>query len=172
MKRDPLLKLYDKAEPEALAALMVGACLRLDSDQAEAILTAVPRKSYICPDVRYLWRRESLTYISMSWALDYWQTFAHCMFTSALILATPKAPLTEIVALDEVAKRQRKRLAALNAALNVITDETGLDVVAVRSFASVAGLPLLEIAGETDPDLVAEIAEGYRALLRSHGVVG
>lgn len=149
MKRDPLMKLYEKTDPESLAALAIGATLRHEYEELERILSVVPRKSYICPDVRYLNRTRSLMDITLLWGMLYWQAWSRELLLSREIIISGKSMDVKLLLIaDAGVKHYQSLMRVLDAALNQFCQSTGLNAGAVRAWTEVPESEPQELSDE------------------------
>ena len=76
MKPEQVNKLYAKLKPEEQAALVFEAAARLDSNEVDAILEYVERKTYLTVHSNYHRRALGLQWLSGQYGIDYWKNRA------------------------------------------------------------------------------------------------
>jgi|GEM_PF-3328764 len=156
MKKDPLLKLYDKTPPKALAVLAIGAILREDEGEHDKILSAVPKATYQIYHQEFINHSFSLMGIVQLWSLSYWRTKAHQLIRSGCIMANPDMPSEKMTGYYLDAQKFTSTLRVLDAALDAFTDETGQDAAMVR-----------EWAGSPKPDPAEPLSDAEQAEMQA-----
>lgn len=161
--KNPMLKLYDKMNPEGLAALQVNAWLHQDDRNFGPILQAV-----ICDGERsrvegYRQRKESLLLAAMFWTNDCLRTTANLASLSSIIVSGSSTS-EQILRADFLHKVFQYRLAALKVAMAEFAEETGLDFAGLQALAQ-ADLCDPDIAVKPTPEMVGELLNQYRGFL-------
>ena len=143
MKKDPLLKLYDKTPPKALAVLAIGAILREDEGEHDKILSAVPKATYQIYHQEFINHSFSLMGIVQ-------------LIRSGCIMANPDMPSEKMTGYYLDAQKFTSTLRVLEAALDAFTDETGQDAAMVR-----------EWAGSPKPDPAEPLSDAEQAEMQA-----
>lgn len=129
MKAAQVDKLYKGLAPTELANLAFGAIVRCDEAEVDAILAAVPRKSYTCPHKDYWNRSHDLEMLAFEYGLLYWETKAKlylAMAAGAVGLLKDGAAVFEV---EEAALR------AMDVALANVCQAVGVEAATVRQWA-------------------------------------
>lgn len=160
---DKMLKLYDKAPAESLAALMVGAAFRGDTDEAKTLWSAVIKDGNSPRYERFRRRRESLVLVTMLWANECLRTQANMTALSASIASGDLAG-REVLVFDALHRRYQLTLSALITAMDEFAAEVGLDLEAVKVLATV-DLRDFDCEVTAPRAMVDALMEQYRGLV-------
>lgn len=131
---DPMLKLYDKSPAKVLATLAAGAALRQDMEEYEKILSSAPRCKQIGPHPDFTIRKQAFLHIAALWAMLYWKNTA-LLQSFALVQAEEHLSPEKQARAEALATWHQSTIRALDAALDSLADNTGLDAAAVRTWA-------------------------------------
>lgn len=165
-----LTKVYRGLDADQLAALAFH--YQVDSNDLEfkRIASAVPMKSYTCPDVTYQAKLDGLTWLAVYWAVEYWRL--RCvkaeLLGAAIValrrankLTAEKAP--DAIEADEKAddllcahEQAERHLLALDAALVAICKGKGIDPADVRKLAD--AMPFKPSRSDIEPDTEVQAA--------------
>ena len=150
-------KLYDALTSGEKAAAVFACLMRFDTTTADRIIATVPTKTYRTLDLDYSDRLSRLGDMSSFWGLQHWREMT--VMTSAMSLVS-RAWQTENDDLGAQAfegfQKAQAHLVALDAMLEDICNENGVDPEAIRIMAGVpdAYAPIGE--PPPDPDFDAE----------------
>lgn len=160
--KNPMPKLYDKAPPEAVAALMVGAACRGSVDDIHLLFAGVAGDR--ARQARYRNRRESLMLAALMWANDCLRTQATMAVLSAII--TSGEADGQIMQFDALHGAYKAKLAALHAAMAKFADEVGLDMAAIKPLAQADCVPPADDLPTPSAVAVEELLTTYRGLIQ------
>lgn len=155
-------KLYDTLSPEALAALVVGATYRADSDDITALITALARQDRAGRD-RYRVRRECLDRVVMLWANECLRIKVMMVALSAVIGADVVEG-NPIVLTGTLLRIQKSHLAAYYAAMERFAGEFRLDMATITPLADANGA-CMEDLPEADALAVEKLLKAYREMV-------
>ncbi|MGL1834421.1 hypothetical protein ACKVEX_12520 [Rhodocyclaceae bacterium SMB388] len=162
--RTRLEQLQTKSPAPVRAALLVGAMLRAEYDEARRILANVSHVGMVGRDPEF-WEPVTMIRETLStWALDYWQTRAR--YREVLIVSpdTQGGDHAEILACEWYMLRDR--LAALDDALEAVCSAVGIGADDVRRFYGIeSGTEGTTAIGTAGQQLAAE----YLSLLPTKG---
>ena len=131
-------KLYDALSSREKAAAVFACLMRFDTTTADRIIATVPTRTYRTPDLDYSDRLSRLGDMSSFWGLNHWREMTVMTAAAALMC---RAWQTENDDLGEQTfegfQKAQAHLVALDAMLEDICDENGLDQEAVRMMAGV-----------------------------------
>lgn len=159
-----LTKAYNGLNAEQLATLAFHYLAEANDQEIERLVSAVPMKEYRCLDVVYLTRVESLTQMATFWTIEHWRW--RCINAEKLagVLAAFRraADDEQLDALINALEASEKCLLALDAALNSVCSEHGIDPADVRKIAETKPYISMRKGMTPDPDMM----EAMRASLK------
>jgi hypothetical protein len=152
MNKKQINKLYAGLKPAELANLALDAIVRCDESELDAILTAVPRKSYTCPHVDYLNRFHDLEMLVFQYALAHWEATSK-FYLSLAVCAVGNTPKD-----TSISEMWNSELKAIDIALETVCKKVGADALTIRKWAR---CPAQCRAGVADAPVEAELVEQY-----------
>lgn len=161
-------KLFDAMPPEALAALSVTAQFQKDLDTMERIRQAVPRKSYLMSDARYVGAREHLETAIFTLAVDFWRNTAYMLVCQLKLKDALDEEMSReaIMNVIDKADRYQQWRQVFSHVCHVLCSESGLDEPTIRKFVGFEdGLPTeldLDSLDETDKADAEDVINAFR----------
>lgn len=138
MKQDRITKLYEGLTNKERAALSFRYILDANELELSRVGDTVEFKSYRCHDAEYREWLQSFFTLASHWGLIYWQHYSGLMATIALRHATIAGSTTDD--LKSISTRivyWKRRLLALDVALDDLCTQHGVDVDVVRRYSEV-----------------------------------
>lgn len=130
-------KLYSQLPPSVLASLVMNAAVAGDFEEADKIMAAVPRKSYICPDVQYQWRRDVMETGLLALGVEYWHCVSMMLVANASVLTMAHREGVELSQLhhaDQTYQKWANYHQALDEVVRRMCQEAGLDEQRIRTW--------------------------------------
>lgn len=139
MKSPALNRILEKAPPESLAALSVGAFLRRDNTELERIYGALPSQGNASRHEFFI-RHHAMTESILLWTVEYWKTAATVNTCLAASIALPLAATgggDESAIATFLMNANKAKQATLIEAMRRICAETGIAFEDVAAFAEI-----------------------------------
>jgi len=148
---DRLTKAYRGLNADQLAALAFHYMTDTNKLEFERVSSAVPVKTYTCPDVDYLARLDNFTRFSAFWAIEHWRLRCRkAEMLAAALAGLRRGDDEKTDALIEAHEQAENYLLALDAALVAICQGKGIDPADVRKMAGAA--PFKPMRGDIEAD--------------------
>jgi hypothetical protein len=133
--------------------------------EADRISNLVPLKIYRLPDPEHVDHFERLRRATLYYGMERWRYEAHCLAASGIVVhffrSEDEQDQERCQQCFEAWEVWETRLLSLDAALESVCAQHGVDIADVRRMAGVDGPYQVLGLGEVDPELVAEMAKTF-----------
>lgn len=137
MKSDRVTKLYAHLSNKERAVLELSHFASGNELEADRVLSSVPRKTYDCIDFEFRNWRDGIFHMAAMWAVSYWKLYTKCVGASLVShLALRNGDTERLQEVDAEREQYYIRLHAVNAALDVVCREHGIDPDDMRKLTS------------------------------------
>ena len=155
-----LSRVYEKMPARALASMVINAQAAGDSDTIERVMLAIPRKTYIAPDVAYQRAHDALQTCLLSIGAEWWRNCAmKLVCTGGVMRAALDDHDGDIAHWDDVHTGWLRAGAVIDAVLHTICVEAGLDEPVIRDWLHLPPeVAAIELDAEQQSNHDAELA--------------
>ena len=163
-------RLYAGLTAKETAVLVYSHLSRGNVAEADRIRDLVPMKTYRLPDPDHTDHFERLRRATLYYAMERWRYQAHCFAACGVMLhgyhSREQEDQERGQECFEAWQIWETRLLSIDAALEAVCSNHGVDIADVRRMAGVEGPYEVLGLGEVDPKLVAEMTQTFDNVLQ------